>query len=98
MPFSPRLFVAPLLLKHGHLEPNESGKQEYVMRVSSERETSHVVEPIGPPDPNFFFVVEDRSGEPVYINVDADKPQAGELILECLDPKSQPLVIPREVV
>jgi len=46
-------------------------------------------------EPGLFLVVEDRSEEPVYINVDVENSRV-EMILECLDSSSWPVLIPRE--
>jgi hypothetical protein len=65
------------------------------MRSSSGWEQSYV-EPVEPPvGPTLFLIVEDQSQEPVYVNVDVESSRV-EMILECLDSSSWPVVIPRE--
>ena len=65
------------------------------MRTSSSWEQTNV-EPVEPPvGPALFLIVEDLSQEPVYINVDAESSQV-EMILECLESSSWPVLIPRE--
>jgi hypothetical protein len=49
-------------------------------------------EPVGPA---LLLIVEDRLSEPVYINVESPSSQV-EMILECLESSSWPVLIPRE--
>ena len=65
------------------------------MRVSTSWEQSYV-EPIEPPvGPTLFLIVEEQSQEPVYINIDVEDSRV-EMILECLESSSWPVLIPRE--
>ena len=65
------------------------------MRLNSNCEKSYAVDPLGPVGRAVFLVVEDKKQEAVYINVEAENSEA-ELMLECLESNSRPLLIPRE--
>jgi hypothetical protein len=65
------------------------------MRVSSSWEPSYVEPGVDPASPTLFLIVEDRSQEPVFINVDVESSRV-EMILECLESSSWPVLIPRE--
>jgi|RhiMetdeSRZDD1v2_1073273.scaffolds.fasta_scaffold1173212_2 hypothetical protein len=45
--------------------------------------------------PTLFLIVEDQSQDPVYINVDVESSRV-EMILECLESSSWPVLLPRE--
>ena len=61
------------------------------MKTSSTWEQSYMErEAPGGPD---LFVVEDGSPDPIYINVETRRI---EMILECLESSSWPVLIPRE--
>ena len=65
------------------------------MKGSSSWEQSYA-EPVEPPvGPTLFLIVEDRSEDPVYINVDVESSRI-EMILECLESSSWPVLVPRE--
>ena len=65
------------------------------MRVSSGWDQSYAEPVEAPAGPTLFLIVDDESQDPVYINVDVETTQA-EMILECLESSSWPVLIPRE--
>ena len=64
------------------------------MHITSSRKPPVVVAP-DPAKTTLFLVVEEKSEEPVFINIDPDSTQV-EMILECLDSSSWPVLIPHE--
>jgi len=60
---------------------------------SWEQSYTELGEPAGP---TLFLIVEDQSQDPVYINVDVESSRV-EMILECLESSSWPVLLPREV-
>ena len=64
------------------------------MHITSSRKLPVVVAP-DPAKTTLFLVVEEKSEEPVFINIDPDSTQV-EMILECLDSSSWPVLIPHE--
>ena len=54
-----------------------------------------VVEAPDAANTTLFLVVEERSQEPVFINVDPESSRV-EMILECLESSSWPVLIPSE--
>ena len=54
-----------------------------------------VVEAPDPAKTTLFLVVEERSEEPIFINVDLESSRV-EMILECLEASSWPVLIPSE--
>ena len=65
------------------------------MRSSSSWEKSYAEPVEAPADPTLFLIVEDQLQDPVYINVDVESSRV-EMILECLESSSWPVLIPRE--
>ena len=64
------------------------------MKISSSWEQPYV-EPIEPEGSTLFLIIEDRSQEPVFINVEPETTRV-EMILDCLESSSWPVLIPRE--
>ena len=65
------------------------------MASNSSWEQSYVEQADPLADPTLFLIVEDQSEDPVYINVDVESSRV-ELILECLESSSWPVLVPRE--
>ena len=66
------------------------------MVTSSSWEQPYVEPPEHAVDPTLFLIVEDLTEDPVYINVDVESSRV-EMILECLESSSWPVLVPREV-
>ena len=59
---------------------------------SWEQSCAELAEPAGP---TLLLIVEDQSQDPVYINVDVESSRV-EMILECLESSSWPVLLPCE--